>query len=90
MAKKHSETKEVSAESPVAAKMIELRSGLFLNTEQIVSVRVLPEDGGSAYAVMQLTNGDKMELTREEFRAICGVEPRRPPSRVQAPRGRSA
>ena len=35
-----------------AVELIELRFGFFLNPDQIVSVRVLPQQGDETYAVM--------------------------------------
>ena len=55
--------------------LIEVRLGFFLNLEHVVSVRVLPQEEGNAYAILQLSNGDKQELTRDEFRTITGEEP---------------
>jgi hypothetical protein len=68
---------------PMAERInfIEVRPGLFLNMEHIVGVRVLPEEEGNAYAILQLSNGDKLHLTRDEFSAITGEEPR-PPARL--------
>lgn len=65
----------------ISTDLVELRAGLFLNVDHIVSVRVLPEVVGNAYAVMQLSSGEKLNLTREEFSTLCGVEPR-PPMRL--------
>jgi hypothetical protein len=57
--------------------LIEVRPGLFLNLEHVVSVRVLPQEAdGNVYAILQLSNGDKQSLTRAEFTAITGEEPR--------------
>ena len=56
--------------------LIELRPGFFLNPNHIVSVRVLPQEDSEVYAVMYLSNGDKQNLTRAEFTAITGEEPR--------------
>jgi hypothetical protein len=56
--------------------LIEIKPGLFLNVDQIVSLRVLPQEEGSAYALLQLSNGDKLSLTRGEFSTISGEEPR--------------
>jgi hypothetical protein len=50
--------------------------GLFLNVEQIVTVRVLPQEDGDTYAILQLSNGDKLNITRSEFALISGTEPR--------------
>ncbi len=66
-----------------AVELIELRFGFFLNPDQIVSVRVLPQQGDETYAVMQLSNGDKLNLTLEEFMAVTGKDPR-PPVRLRA------
>lgn len=76
---------------PHAARMagqinlVELRPGLFLNTDQIVSVRVLPQEEGEVYAVMQLSNGDKLNLNRAEFCTISGQEPRLPVHKPKRP-----
>lgn len=56
--------------------LTEIRPGLFLNVDHIVSVRVLPQEEGEVYAIMQLSNGDRQNLTRGEFTAITGLEPR--------------
>ncbi|EYS94823.1 hypothetical protein CF68_23790 [Cupriavidus sp. SK-4] len=61
--------------------LIELRPGFFLNPDHIISVRVLPEEEGDVYAILHLSNGDKQNLTRGEFTAITGEEPR-PPARL--------
>jgi hypothetical protein len=65
-----------------AVNLVELRLGFFLNADQIVSVRVLPQEEGETYALMQLSNGDKLNLTREEFTAVTGEDPR-PPVRLR-------
>ena len=66
-------------------KLTEIKPGLFLNEDQIVSVRMLPQEEDNVYAVLQLSNGDRQNLTRAEFTAITGEEPRRPmrPLQVQ-------
>lgn len=75
-----------SMERPtVKINLIEIRPGLFLNVDQIVSVRVLPQEEGNAYAILQLSNGDKLELTRNEFSIITGKEPRLPARLLQQP-----
>src|SRR5205823_11634229 len=61
--------------------LIEVKPGLFLNLEQVVSVRVLPQEEGDVYAILQLSNGVKQNLTRGEFIAITGEQPR-PPLRL--------
>lgn len=66
-------------------KLIELRPGLFINGDQIVLVRVLQREEGDVYAVLQLSNGDKLDLTRAEFTAISREEPRLAPQRRQMP-----
>jgi len=58
--------------------LIEVRPGLFLNLEHVVSVRVLAQEEGDTYAILQLSNGDKQALTRDEFMTITGEEPRLP------------
>lgn len=60
----------------MAGHLIELRQGFFLNADHIVSVRVLPQEEGDVYAVLHLSNGDKQNLTRGEYSAITGEEPR--------------
>lgn len=65
--------------------LIELRPGLFLNVDHIVSVRVLPQEEGDTYAILQLSNGDKQNLTRGEFTAITGEEPHLPARLPQRP-----
>jgi hypothetical protein len=64
--------------------LIEVRPGLFINLEHVVSVRVLPQEEGDVYAILQLSNGDKQDLTRGEFTAISG-EDARPPVRSRQP-----
>ncbi len=61
-----------------AMNLVEVRPGLFLNLEHVVSVRVLPQVEGDVYAILQLSNGDKQDLTRGEFVTITGEEPRLP------------
>ncbi|GEM_PF-1225532 len=56
--------------------LIEIRTGLFLNVDHIVSVRVLPQEEGNDYAVLQLSNGDRLNLSLNEFSTITGEEPR--------------
>jgi hypothetical protein len=63
----------------VTIELIEIRPGLYLNVNHIVSVRVLPQDEGDVYGIVQLSNGDKLSLTRGEFTMISGEEPRLPP-----------
>ncbi len=65
--------------------LIELRPGLFLNVDHIVTVRVLPQEEGDIYAILHLSNGDKQNLTRGEFTAISGEEPRLPARLPQKP-----
>jgi hypothetical protein len=65
--------------------LIEIRPGLFLNMDHIVSVRILPQEEGNAYAILQLSNGDKLEITRSEFSIITGEEPRLPTRLLQNP-----
>ena len=65
--------------------LIEIRPNLFLNVDHIVSVRVLPQEEGNVYAILQLSNGDKQNLTRDEFTAITGEEPRLPARLPQKP-----
>jgi hypothetical protein len=65
--------------------LYEVRPGLFLNLEQVVSVRVLPQEEGDVYAILQMSNGDKQNLTRGEFTAITGEEPHQPVRLLQKP-----
>lgn len=65
----------------VAINLVELRPGFFLNVAHVVSVRVLPEEEGDIYAIVQLSNGDKQNLTRAEFSLVSGEEPC-PPARL--------
>jgi hypothetical protein len=62
--------------------LIELRPGLFLNPDHIVSVRVLAQEQDGIYAIVQLSSGEIQNLTREEFTAVTGEDPRPP---VQVP-----
>jgi hypothetical protein len=66
-------------------QLTEIRPGLFLNVDQIVSVRVLPQEEDNVYAVLQLSNGDRQNITRAEFTAITGEEPRLPLRQPQKP-----
>lgn len=52
--------------------LIELKPGVFLNVDHVVSVRVLPQEEGDDYAMLQLSNGDTQRLTRAEFTAVTG------------------
>lgn len=61
-----------------ASKLVEIRVGLFINVDQIVTLRVLSQEEGDTYAILQLSNGDKLRLTRLEFALISGTEPRLP------------
>jgi hypothetical protein len=56
--------------------LVEIRPGLFLNLAQIVTMRVLPREEGEVYAILQLSNGDKLSLTSSEFSEISGEKPR--------------
>jgi hypothetical protein len=38
-------------------KLTEIKPGLFVNEDQIVTVRVLPQEEENVYAVLQLSNG---------------------------------
>lgn len=69
-----------------AMHLIELRPGLFLNPDHVVSLRVLPQEENDVYAVLQLSSGEKQNLTRGEFTAISGKEPRPPVRQAQNPR----
>jgi hypothetical protein len=55
--------------------LIELRPGLFINLDHVAIVRVLPQEEGDDYAILQLSNGDKQMLTSGEFSRITGTEP---------------
>jgi hypothetical protein len=65
-----------AAHPPVSTRLVQIRPGLFLNPDQIVSVRTLPQEEADAYAIMQLSNGDKLNLTRDEFSKLTGEEAR--------------
>jgi hypothetical protein len=69
-------------------KLTEITPGFFINEDQIVSVRVLPQEQDNVYAVVQLSNGDRLNLTRAEFRAITGEEPRQPMRALQEPKAK--
>jgi hypothetical protein len=77
-------SKESKGEAPApgSARLVQIKPGYFLNLEQIVSVRVLPQEEGQAYAVLQLSNGDKLSLTRDEFSSLTGEQARQA-ARVQ-------
>lgn len=70
-----------AAHPAVAARLVQIRPGLFLNPDQIVSVRTLAQEDSDAYAIMQLSNGDKLNLTRDEFSMLTGEEAR-PQARI--------
>jgi len=61
---------------PELISFIELRPGLFLNVDHIVSLRVLPQEEGNDFAILQLSSGEKLTVTRSEFSAISGEVPR--------------
>ena len=63
------------------SNLIEIKPGFFVNLDQVVSVRVLPEEEDNVHAVLQLSNGDKLNLTRSEFTVITGKAPL-PPARL--------
>jgi hypothetical protein len=66
-------------------KLTEIKPGLFVNEDQIVTVRVLPQEEENVYAVLQLSNGDRQNLSRAEFTAITNEEPRLPIRPPQTP-----
>jgi hypothetical protein len=73
------------------ADLFELRPGLYLNPLQFVSVRVLPSENEGIFAVLQLSSGDKLDLTRKEFAAITGTRLPSPTSPInQEIRGSTA
>jgi len=80
-----------SASKPNAKRMsetinlVEMRPGLFLNTVQIISVRVLAREEDDVYAIVQLSNGDKLNLTAKEFSVITGEKPRPPTRKPRKP-----
>lgn len=78
-----------AAQMSEAIRLVEIRSGLFLNVDHIVSMRVLPQEEGKDYAILQLSNGDKLNLTRDEFSTITGQEPRLPARLPQKPQAAS-
>jgi hypothetical protein len=65
----------------VAIDLVELSPGLFLNLDHVVSVRILREQDGDVYAIAQLSNGAKQNLTRAQFTMVSGEQPR-PPARL--------
>ena len=65
--------------------LLEIRPGLFLNTDHIVSVRVLAQEEGEVHAILQLSSGEKLNVTRAEFSTITGEEPRLPARLEQKP-----
>lgn len=73
------------AERMAKINLIQIKPGLFLNVDHVVSVRVLPQEESAIYAVLQLSNGDKLNLTRSEFSTISGEEPRLPVRLPQKP-----
>lgn len=64
-----------------AIRLIEIKPGLFLNADQIVSVRALPAEVDNVYAILQLSNGDTLNLTCGEFALVTGEERRSPSAR---------
>lgn len=71
-------SKESRGEAPAAgrAQLVQIKPGYFLNLEQIVSIRVLPQQEGQVYAVLQLSNGVKLNLTPDEFSSLTGEDAR--------------
>lgn len=65
--------------------LVEMRPGLFLNLAQIVTMRVLQREEGEVYAILQLSNGDKLNLTPREFSEISGEKPRPPTRKAKKP-----
>lgn len=65
--------------------LIEIRPGLFLNGNHIISVRVLSQEEDNVYAILHLSNGDKLNITRDEFTTISGEEPCLPTRPSQKP-----
>ena len=57
-------------------KLIEVRRGLLINLDHVVSVRVLPVPQGVRFAMLQLSNGENHYITQGEFAAIAGEVPR--------------
>lgn len=84
---KHSKTEPQAPREGAAerARLVQIKPGYFLNPEQIVSVRVLPQENDNGYALLQLSNGDKLHLTREEFTMLTGEEPRQATRLPQKP-----
>lgn len=72
-------------EAAALAHLIEIKPGLFLNVNQIVSLRVLSQENGDAYAILHLSNGDKLDLSREEFATIGRKEAHSPARPSQKP-----
>lgn len=68
----------------ISTNLIELRPGLFLNEHHIVSVRVLPAEEAGAYAILQLSSGEKLNLTRDEYKWITGATVRSDVRSLQA------
>lgn len=55
-------------------RFVEVKPGLFVNIDQVVSLRVLPKEEDGVVAILQLSNGEKIGVDRSEFTAVSGVE----------------
>lgn len=55
-----------------SGKLFEIREGLFINLDHIVSVKVVRKADDLRFAVLKLSNGEHQHITREEFAAIVG------------------
>jgi hypothetical protein len=54
-------------EQRASLKLFEIRQGLFINFDHVVSIRVLRRANGPKFAVLKLSNGENQHITREEF-----------------------
>lgn len=52
--------------------LFELRTGLYINPVQIISVSVTTDGTGESFAVLKLSNGEKLDLTADEFKMVTG------------------
>ncbi|MFM5885376.1 MAG: hypothetical protein ACKOQ3_08660 [Novosphingobium sp.] len=61
-----------SGQSDRPVDLFELRTGLFINPVQVISVSVTTDGTGERFAVLKLSNGETLDLTADEFRMMTG------------------
>lgn len=62
----------MSGRSGRPVDLFELRTGLYINPVQIISVSVTTDGTGESFAVLKLSNGEKLDLTADEFKMVTG------------------